>query len=51
MNPGLPAHMICSDRRVFKEFLQNRKVMPFVSLGLLNSVFELFDDLPRNLPK
>jgi hypothetical protein len=51
VNPGLPTHMICSDKIVYKEFLQNRKIMPFMSLKLINSMMEFFEDMPLNIKK
>ena len=49
MNPGLPIHAICSDKRVFRDFLQNKKVMPMISLKLISSFIEFFNDIPYNI--
>lgn len=51
INPGIPIHMICNDKFVFKEFLQNRKTTPFMSLSLVGSMMEFFDDMPLNFRK
>lgn len=34
LNPMVPAHLVCSDVRVYYDFLLNRKFIPFISLGL-----------------
>lgn len=43
--------MICSDKLVFKEFLHNRKIMPFMSLRMAYSMMELIDDMPFNIKR
>ena len=48
VNPGMPIHMICNDKFVFKEFLHNKKTMPFMSFKLIASMMEYFDDVPLN---
>eukprot|EP00347_Sterkiella_histriomuscorum_P006574 403352255 len=48
INPKIPTHLICSDKRIFQEFLQNRKMIPFMSLGLIGSMVEYFKDMPLN---
>jgi hypothetical protein len=49
INPMIPTHTICRDPHVFKHFLTNRKVVPFLSLGLIGSFIEYIDDIPYNL--
>ena len=43
--------MVCNDKFVFKEFLYNRKTIPFMSLGKVVSMMEFFDDIPLNMRK
>jgi esterase/lipase len=43
--------MVCSDKFVFKEFLYNKKTIPFMSLQLVDSMMEFFDDIPLNMRK
>lgn len=51
INPMIPVHLVCSDKRVYYQFLSNKKFVPFLSLGLAQSLFEFIDDLPLNLKR
>jgi len=49
INPLIPVNLISRDPRVMRDFLTNRKVVPFISLGLTRSMLEYIDDIPYNL--
>ena len=49
MNPNLSVDKICSDKNVFYDLLQNRKFIPFISLGTIGSMSRFIDDIPLNL--
>jgi len=51
LNPGLPIHQVCNDKRYFSSLLTNRKFIPFLSLKLTQSMMEYIDDLPLNCHK
>jgi alpha-beta hydrolase superfamily lysophospholipase len=34
-NPMIPVHLVCSDRRIYYQFLNDRKFIPFLSMGLV----------------
>jgi len=35
INPMIPLHQVCSDKKIYYELLSCRKFMPFISLGLI----------------
>ncbi|CDW81614.1 alpha beta fold family protein [Stylonychia lemnae] len=49
VNPRIPVHLVCRDKIVFREFLQNRKFIPFMSLGQIDSIIDFHSDLPVNI--
>lgn len=49
LNAAVPTHLICSDKKIFRDFLQNRKMIPFISLALAKSFMDYTEDLPLNL--
>lgn len=51
INPMIPLHLVCRDKRIYYQFLSRKKNIPFLSLGLAQSMFEFIDDLPFNLKK